>query len=94
MLKLGINSGENYILFPENIDSLKIIKRNYYNRYLEKNIDMPEIDGKQIIVFKKMKTKNAINILKDLKDSRLNIFKDQNEFHLLKKMLESKLYKQ
>ena len=92
LIKLGIDSGEEYILFPENASSLKIIERNYYNRYLEKNIDIPEKDGKQIIIFKKMKAQNAIRILKDIKQKDdYGIFEDNDEYYVLKNKLNSKL---
>ena len=94
MLELGIDSGKDYILFPENSSSLKTVQRNYYNRYLEKNIDLPEKDGKQIIVFKKMTIKNAIIILENLReDNTHNFFKDINKFYLLKNKLNDKLKK-
>ena len=92
MIKLGVNSGKDYVLFPENIDSLKIVQRNYYNRYLEKSIDIPEVDGKQIILFQKMTPKNALSILEDLgNNDHFNLFEDKNEFYLLKNILEDKI---
>lgn len=92
LIELGIDSGKKNILFPENNMSLKIIQRNYYNRYLEKNIDIPEEDGKQIIIFKKMTAENAIHILEDIKkQDKYGIFENNDGYNILKNKLNSKL---
>jgi len=72
LLKISIDSlvkGSKYVLFPESVHDMVIVERIYYNRYLEKNISDPEKDGKQMIIFKKIRIESALVIARELLDS-------------------------
>jgi len=67
MLSLACEAGtmvkDGYVLFPRKGSDIKIIPRNYYNRYLREVIDNPEFEGKQIVRFYKVSPQEALTSL-------------------------------
>lgn len=70
ILELACDSGavvrNGYVLFPKAVSDVKILPRNYYNRYLGEIIDSPEFDGKQIMRFYKISLQEAFQSLDSL----------------------------
>ena len=87
LLKISVDSLEDenseYVLFPESIHDMVSVERVYYNRYLEKNITDPEKDGKQMIIFKKIKIEDALVVAQELLDSE---YKKDDIIDLIKKI--------
>lgn len=59
---------DGYILFPKSGDDIRVVPRNYYNRYLREVIRSPEFDGKQCIRFYKISPNEAIRFLESFED--------------------------
>lgn len=59
---------DGYILFPKIADDIKVLPRNYYNRYLQEIVDAPEFDGKQIVRFHKISLQEALLALDSLEN--------------------------
>lgn len=58
---------DGYIIFPKTASDIRVLPRNYYNRYLREVIDRPEFDGKQIINFYKITCQDALQVIDGLK---------------------------
>lgn len=61
---------DGYILFPKIADDIKVLPRDYYNRYLQEAIDASEFDGKQIVRFHKISPQEALQALDSLENNR------------------------
>lgn len=61
---------DGYILFPKIGDDIKVLPRDYYNRYLQEVIDAPEFDGKQIVRFHKISLQEALQALDSLENNQ------------------------
>jgi SAM-dependent methyltransferase len=59
---------DGHVLFPRAESDIKVIPRDYYNRYLREAIDNPEFDGKQIVRFFKVSPQEALESLKSLEN--------------------------
>lgn len=75
ILELACESGavvrNGHVLFPKAVSDVKILPRNYYNRYLREIIDSPEFDGKQIIRFYKISLQEALQSLDSLEKEKV-----------------------
>lgn len=74
MLLLACESGaqvkDGYVLFPRSASDIRVIPRDYYNRYLQEVIENPEFDGKQSIRFYKVLPQEALRSLYRLGDAQ------------------------
>lgn len=75
ILELTCESGavvrSGHVLFPKTTSDVKILPRNYYNRYLREIIDSPEFDGKQIVCFYKISLQEALQSLDNLEKEKV-----------------------
>lgn len=62
---------DGYILFPKIADDIKVLPRDYYNRYLQEIVDAPEFDGKQIVRFHKISLQEALQALSSLENHQM-----------------------
>lgn len=62
---------DGHILFPKIADDIKVLPRDYYNRYLQEVIDVPEFDGKQIVRFHKISLQEALEALDSLENHQM-----------------------
>lgn len=62
---------DGYILFPKIADDIKVLPRDYYNRYLQEVVDVPEFDGKQIVRFHKISLQEALQALDGLENHQM-----------------------
>jgi SAM-dependent methyltransferase len=62
----GILAKDGHILFPRCKDDIRVLSRDYYNRYLREVADNPEFDGKQTIRFFKVSPKETLEVLDSL----------------------------
>jgi hypothetical protein len=72
-VRASIDAGNSHVLLPEFPEDIVVAPRNYYDRYLGQVIDKPEIDGKQMISFKKMPRERGIAALARLAASDRNV---------------------
>ena len=72
-VRAGIDAGDPQVLLPEFPEDITVAPRNYYDRYLGQAVDKPEVDGKQMISFKKMPRERAIAALTRLAASDQNV---------------------
>jgi hypothetical protein len=66
----SVEAKDGYILFPKMVDDIKVLPRDYYNRYLQEVIDDPEFDGKQIVRFHKIPLQEALQTLDSLENNQ------------------------
>ncbi len=66
----SVEAKDGYILFPKIADDIKVLPRDYYNRYLQEVIDDPEFDGKQIVRFHKISPQEALQTLDSLENNQ------------------------
>jgi hypothetical protein len=59
------------ILFPKIADDIRVLPRDYYNRYLQEVVDAPEFDGKQIVRFHKISLQEALQALDGLENHQM-----------------------
>lgn len=59
---------DGYILFPISGDDIRVVSRDYYNRYLQEVIVSPEFDGKQCVRFYKVTPQEALDALDNFSD--------------------------
>ncbi|MBU6214696.1 methyltransferase domain-containing protein [Patescibacteria group bacterium] len=78
---------DGYILFPKNASDIRVVPRDYYNRYLREVIEGPEFDGKQSIRFYKVSPQEALGAL-----GGLSSVQDLGDVPRIKRGLESLVY--